>query len=63
MHIAVDYEQCEGHARCVAVAPEVFDVGDDDLVVVRHEHATQERLQILELAVDSCPRQALRLTD
>ncbi|MDQ1462060.1 MAG: hypothetical protein QOI08_3544 [Actinomycetota bacterium] len=30
MRIHVDASVCEGHGECVAVAPEFFDLGDDD---------------------------------
>jgi ferredoxin len=30
MRIQVDASVCEGHGECVAVAPEYFDLGDDD---------------------------------
>jgi ferredoxin len=30
MRIVVDTSLCEAHGECVAVAPELFDLGDDD---------------------------------
>jgi ferredoxin len=30
MRIHVDTSVCEAHGECVAVAPEFFDLGDDD---------------------------------
>jgi ferredoxin len=30
MRIQVDTSLCEGHGECVAVAPEFFDLGNDD---------------------------------
>ena len=34
MRIAVDLSKCDGYANCVMAAPDVFDLGDDGLVVV-----------------------------
>ena len=32
--VEVDLRRCHGYANCIAEAPEVFDLGDDDVVVV-----------------------------
>lgn len=33
MRVSVDRERCSGHARCVAIAPEVYDIDDDGYCV------------------------------
>ena len=30
MRVVVDLDACEGNARCMDVAPEIFELGDDD---------------------------------
>jgi ferredoxin len=37
MRIAADRDRCEGHGLCVDTAPEVYDLDDDAVVVLRHE--------------------------
>ena len=35
MYVEIDRDRCEGNAVCVGIAPEIFDIIDDDYVVVR----------------------------
>lgn len=63
MKIVVDYELCEGNAVCAKVAPEVFEVGDDDRARVLIENPGEELRPKIEAAVRRCPRQALAIVD
>ena len=33
MKVHVDMNLCQSHGECVAVAPDVFELGDDDVLV------------------------------
>ncbi|MBF6075801.1 ferredoxin [Nocardia beijingensis] len=59
MRIIADRHLCAGHGMCEALAPDLFRVGEDG-VVVPADTAAGER-ELLELVVDSCPVGALRL--
>ncbi|CAM3713324.1 hypothetical protein SMNI109538_08605 [Smaragdicoccus niigatensis] len=48
---------------CVSLVPEIFDVGDDGKVRLLTETVEASQVADAQLAVDSCPVQALRLTD
>jgi ferredoxin len=63
MRVIVDLKLCEGNARCSDVAPEVFEVGDDDSSHVLIERPGPELRHKVELAVSLCPRQAIRLVE
>ena len=63
MRIVVDRELCEGNARCVRIAPAVFEVGDDDALRVLVERPDAALRESVEAAVAVCPRQALALVD
>lgn len=63
MKIHIDYDLCEGNAVCMKVAPEVFDVGDDDRAVLLNENPGEDLRAQVEAAVRRCPRQALALVD
>ncbi|MEB2283852.1 MAG: ferredoxin [Polyangiaceae bacterium UTPRO1] len=63
MRIIVDHALCEGNAVCVRVAPEIFAVGDDDLVRVLVADPPASQRANIEAAVARCPRQALSLRD
>jgi ferredoxin len=64
MRVRVDQERCEGHGRCYAVAPEVFepdDVGNgheigDGVVPPDLEHKAR-------LGANNCPERAVVVED
>jgi len=61
MKLIADRDRCEGHGMCEALAPELFRVGDDGIVTLTEEIIAEADREIVELAVDSCPVQALSL--
>ncbi len=61
--IKVDYDECEANAVCVGIAPEVFDVDDDDNLNLLNERPEGELLERVRNAVDSCPKRALFLEE
>ena len=63
MKVSVDRELCEAHGVCMSVEPTVFDLGDDDLLVILDETPPEEKRSAIEQAVIRCPRQALSLQD
>ena len=63
MRVIVDATLCEGNAVCQRLAPEVFQVGDDDLARVLTEQPAEDLRAKVELAVRRCPRQAIRLEE
>lgn len=56
--VHVDRQLCEGHALCVESAPDVFDVGPDDLATAV-EHPADDLREQVDGAVAACPRQAI----
>jgi ferredoxin len=63
MRVVVDYDLCESNALCMAAAPEVFEVRDDDLLYVLDENPPEELREKVLLAVRSCPKAALSMED
>jgi ferredoxin len=63
MRIEVDRGLCESNALCVGIAPHIFMVGDDDALTVLIEEPDPADLPLIESAISSCPKQALRLLD
>lgn len=53
---------CEAHALCIEIAPEIFDLGDDE-VATCDENPPTALLPKVRAAVDACPRQAISITD
>lgn len=63
MRVVVDHNLCEGNARCNQIAPEVFELRDDDRSYVLVEKPPQALRAKVELAASRCPRQAIRLIE
>jgi len=61
--IAVDYDLCEANACCMRVCPEVFEVDDDDNLILKQETVSDDLTDKVEQAVRVCPRQAITLRD
>jgi ferredoxin len=61
--IKVDFDLCEANAMCEALAPDHFQVDDDDYLQVLREDVTDEELANVEQAVASCPKSALSLVE
>ena len=61
--IKVDFDLCESNAMCEALAPDHFQVDDDDFLQILDENVTEEQLAIVEQAVASCPKSALSIVD
>lgn len=63
MRVVVDFDLCESNAICMGIAPEVFEVRDDDFLYVLDETPPEELRPKVEQAVRSCPKQAIRIED
>ncbi|HWD53203.1 MAG TPA: ferredoxin [Acidimicrobiales bacterium] len=63
MRVEVDWELCESNALCMAAAPEVFEVRDDDLLYVLDEEPAEALRAKVEQAVRSCPKAALSIIE
>jgi ferredoxin len=63
MKVRVDVARCESNAICLALAPEVFDLGDDGLVVLRIDVVAPEVEHKVRSAVDACPRAVISTQD
>lgn len=63
MKVVVDYDLCESNALCMAAAPEVFEVRDDDFLYVLDENPPESLRAKVELAAQRCPKQAITIED
>ncbi len=63
MQIHLDAEKCQGHNRCYALAPELFDVDDFGQAVLMEEGDVPDDLkEKARLAAANCPEYAITLT-
>jgi ferredoxin len=63
MRVVVNRTLCESFGMCMGVAPEVFDLNDDDILVLLDEHPSEELRPKVEQAVRLCPKQALSIEE
>ncbi len=63
MRVVVDFDVCESNALCMAAAPEVFEVRDDDFLYVLDENPPEALREKVEKAAKSCPKQAITILD
>lgn len=64
MRVHVNTELCQGHNRCYALAPELFDVDDYGTAVVIGDGTVAPDLEEkARLAVANCPEYAITIDD
>ena len=63
MRVIVDFDLCESNALCMAAAPEVFEVREDDFLYVLQEEPAEELRDKVTAAARSCPKAAITIVD
>lgn len=64
MRVYLDAGTCQGHNRCYALAPEVFDVDDVGQALLLVEDEVPTALETTaRLAAANCPEYAITITD
>jgi ferredoxin len=63
LRVRVEAERCQGHNRCHAIAPELFELDDYGYSRAAGDGAVPPHLQDkARLAVKNCPEHAVQLT-
>jgi ferredoxin len=63
MKVIVDWDLCEANAVCMKVCPEVFELQEDDTLLIKDETPPEKLRAKIEEAVRRCPRQAISLQE
>lgn len=64
MRVKVDSERCQGHNRCYAIAPELFDVDDLGYATELGDGTVpSELVDKARLAVANCPEHAIEILE
>ena len=63
MRVVVDFDLCESNAICMQIAPDIFEVRDDDFLHVLNETPSEDRRSNLEESVQRCPKQAISIEE
>ena len=59
MKIVVDFDKCKSNAVCMAVAPDIFEVRDDNFLYVLQEEPAEGRRGDVDEAIRTCPTGAI----
>ena len=63
MRIEIDFDRCESNGVCMGIAPQVFEVRDDDNLYLLQERPPEELRPLVEAAARGCPKQAISVFD
>lgn len=57
----MDFDKCKSNAVCMGIAPEIFEVRDDNFLYVLDESPPEELRPRMEEAVRMCPTGAISI--
>lgn len=65
MRVVLDSELCQGHGRCYALAPDLFDSDDDGygFVIPADGIVPEGQEDAARLAADNCPEFAITIEE
>jgi ferredoxin len=64
MRVRVDAEKCQGHNRCYAIAPELFDVDELGFAFALGDGEVPEAMEEkARMAVANCPEFAISIVE
>ncbi|MDZ7677963.1 MAG: ferredoxin [Acidimicrobiales bacterium] len=64
MIIKLDSDACQGHGRCYALAPALFDSDDEGFSVLKVDgEVPEDQHEAARLAADNCPEFAITIEE
>lgn len=64
MRIRVDPDRCQGHSRCYALAPDLFEIDDyGNSTALNDGVVPDDRVAAARLAVSNCPERAIEVVE
>lgn len=63
MKIVVDFDRCESNAVCMGVAPDIFEVKEDNFLYILDETPPESERAQVEAAVEGCPKAAISIQE
>ena len=61
MRIVVDFDLCESNAVCMQIAPDIFEVRDDDFLYILNDTPSESDRARVEECEQRCPKQAISI--
>ncbi len=63
MRVVVDFDRCDSTGLCTSIAPDLFELDDDDRLQILTEHPDPAQWQTADEAARACPKLAILLQD
>ena len=63
MKLQINKAGCVGHARCAAVAPEVFPLDDDGYIAVEQIEPPDEQAALARRGSRACPERIITIVE
>lgn len=63
MRVVIDYDRCESNGVCMAFAPDIFELRDDDNLYLLIERPEESMRGQVDAAVSGCPKAAITVTE
>lgn len=63
MRVIVDPDLCEANGFCESIAPDIFELGDEEVVQIAEGEVPEGREIDVRAAVEQCPKAALKLRE
>jgi ferredoxin len=63
LSVSVDGARCQGHNRCIAICPEVFEADEYGYSLVRMPEVGPELAERVRLAEADCPENAISVRE
>ena len=60
MQVTVDTDLCEANAVCCGLAPNVFELDDDEMLIIKVDEVPADEVERVEKAISRCPKNALQ---
>ena len=61
MKIVVDFDKCDSNGVCCGIAPDLFELDDQNFLVIKQEEPGEDQRATLEEAVRNCPTEAISI--
>lgn len=61
--VVADWDLCEANGICEAMAPDNFEIDDDDFLQILDDVVTDENEGRMMRAVEGCPKSALSIVE
>ncbi len=63
MKVSIDPELCNGCGPCVDICPEVFELNEEEIAVVKVDEVPAKLQEACREAADSCPTEAILIEE